>query len=41
MSIFVDDDKEVRLSPFRIEAHLARGLTLATTRLSAAMYSKC
>jgi hypothetical protein len=28
LSIFVDQDGEVRLSPFRIEAHLARGLTL-------------
>jgi hypothetical protein len=28
LSIFVDDDGDVRLSPFRIEAHLARGLTL-------------
>jgi hemoglobin-like flavoprotein len=33
LSIFVDDDKEVRLSPFRIEAHLARGLTLGDDQI--------
>jgi hypothetical protein len=33
LSIFVDDDREVRLSPFRIEAHLARGLTLGDDQI--------
>jgi serine/threonine protein kinase len=33
LSIFVDNDGEVRLSPFRIEAHLARGLTLGNDQV--------
>ena len=32
-SVYVDDDGHVRLSPFRIEAHLARGLTLSTDQV--------
>jgi hypothetical protein len=32
-SIYVDENWDVRLTPFRIEAHLARGLTLGTDQV--------